>query len=307
MNSPRRPVLLTGATGFIGRHLTRHLLDLGHPVHALVRPASAARAQLDPRCRVIVAELADRPALAAALTEVGHVVYGAGAVRGGAAADFQAANVAGVRHLVEALGATPQAPPLVLISSLVASRPALSDYALSKHDGEAVLHAAPALCWSILRPPAVYGPGDTELQPLFELIRRGIALRPGPPGQRLALLHVDDLVRAIGAALLAPEACRGATYAIDDGRSQGYSWAEIAAAITRRRVREVAVPGALLGAAGRINRLAARVFGYLPMLTPGKARELQQATWLCDNSPFTLATGWQPEIDLEQGAAALFR
>ena len=54
------------------------------------------------------------------------------------------------------------------------------------------------------------------------------------------------------------------------------------------------------------NLACARLFRYAPMLSPGKARELHEANWLCDNRAFTHATGWRPEVDLEHGAAALY-
>lgn len=300
-------VLLTGATGFIGRRLQTHLLQRGVAVRALVRPASAATARLDPGCEVRLGELTDPHAVRAALGGVDVVVYCAGSVRGAGAADFEAANVAGVQTLVSVLEAGPAAPRVVLLSSLAASRPELSHYARSKHRGEEVLRSASDLDWTILRPPAVYGPGDREMRPLLDLVRRGLALRPGPAGQRLALLHVDDLVRAVAACIHHPDGCRHRTFAIDDGRSGGYDWRDIAAAVAGRPVPEVGVPGWLLKALAAINLTAARVAGYAPMLTPGKVRELQQVSWLCDNRAFIHATGWQPEIDLKRGAAALFR
>jgi 2-alkyl-3-oxoalkanoate reductase len=325
VTSTDAPILLSGATGFIGRHLVTHLLDAGYRVRALVRPASAHRANLDRRCEIHTGELSDAAALARALSGVGGVVYGAGSVRGRRLADFLPANEAGIAAMLEALeriervhpaatgGARGGLPPsvgprVVLLSSLAASRPELSDYARSKRRGEEVLERARGRDWTILRPPAVYGPGDKEMRPLFDLVRRGIALRPGPAGQRLALLHVSDLVRAVAACLETPgRACWQRCFSLHDGKADGYGWAEIAAAVTSRRVREVGVPPALLRTVASANRLAATVFGYAPMLTPGKVRELQQPRWLCDNHAFTEATGWQPQIDLERGAADLFQ
>ncbi|MEQ8858167.1 MAG: NAD-dependent epimerase/dehydratase family protein [Pseudomonadales bacterium] len=302
------PVLLTGATGFIGKRLHRHLLDLGVAVRVLVRARSVSGAGLDPRCQIVTGELTDSSAMARAVDGIGAAVYCAGAVRGRRARDFEVANVSGLATLLEALGRSgAAAPPLVLMSSLAASRPELSLYARSKHAGERLLDRADHVPWTILRPPAVYGPGDREMRPLLDLIRRGVALRPGPRGQRLALLHVDDLARAVAACLAASGPCRHRAFAIDDGHDQGYDWHEIAAAVTGRSVRVIGIPGWALRSLGRVNEFVAGFFGFAPMLTAGKARELQQPRWLCDNRAFTHATGWQPDIDLERGVAALFR
>ena len=98
-------MLLTGATGFIGRHLQRRLLERGWRVRVLVRPQSAARAPVDGRCERHVAELTDVDALTHALADVGAVVYAAGSVRGSRYDRFRTANVDGVEALVRALGA----------------------------------------------------------------------------------------------------------------------------------------------------------------------------------------------------------
>jgi nucleoside-diphosphate-sugar epimerase len=145
------------------------------------------------------------------------------------------------------------------------------------------------------------------MRPLLDLARRGVAVRPGPHGQRLALLHVADLVRAVDACLTHGTECRQQAFAIDDGHPDGYDFEEIGDAVAGRPVREFGVPGWALGAVAATNVIAARLFGYAPMLTPGKVREVRQPRWVCDNSAFTRATGWRPEIDLAHGARALFR
>jgi nucleoside-diphosphate-sugar epimerase len=62
-----------------------------------------------------------------------------------------------------------------------------------------------------------------------------------------------------------------------------------------------------LDGSARINLVLSKMFGYSPMLSPGKARELQQAEWLCDNSSFRRVTGWKPRLNLRQGARQLFK
>jgi 2-alkyl-3-oxoalkanoate reductase len=303
LDRPLSRFLLTGATGFIGQHLHRALLDQGHAVRVLLRPASVARAGLDERCEVQVGELTDPAAMARAVTGVDGVIYAAGSVRGRRYADFTPANVTGVETLVQALDGTQR--QVVLISSLAAERPELSHYARSKRAGEEVLRRASSLCWSIVRPPAVYGPGDVEMRPLLDLVRSGFAVSPGPVGQRLALIHVEDLVRAVDACLAHPAECRHRCFTLDDGKAGGYDWHEIGVAVAGRPVRQVRVPAWLLAVLARGNLVAAGLFGYSPMLTPGKARELQQPDWLCDNRDLTLATGWRPRIDLATGARML--
>lgn len=301
-------VALTGATGFIGRALCRGLTAGGQRVHALVRPHSPNRHRLPPGVEQHTVALDDRAGLTAALAGVDAVIYSAGSVRGVDADSFRPANVDGVTALTAACAAMPAAPRVLLISSLAATRPTLSDYAWSKAQGEHALRQHDGLDWTILRPPAVYGPGDVEMRPLLQGMRAGLALRVGPRGQRLSLLHVDDLTSAVLAWLAARAACRHQVYAIDDGHSGGYSWPElVSAARGTRPVLNLAVPRGLLAAVARLNLARARLCGGRPpMLTPGKVRELSEPDWLCDNSPFTAAIGWVPRICLTVGIRGTF-
>jgi 2-alkyl-3-oxoalkanoate reductase len=300
-------VLLTGGTGFIGRRLHRALLDHDVAVRLLVRNASAPPGVVDPRCELCIGALTDAAAVADAVAGVDAVVYAAGAVRGRSPGDFHAANVGGVATVAAALARANPTVGMVLLSSLAASRPALSDYAASKHLGEQALADSGHAAWMVLRPPAVYGPGDAELRPLLALVRRGLAVRPGPADQRLALLHVDDLCRAVLAALRHLPACHRETFTLHDGRESGYDWGGIAQAVAGRRVRELGLPVWLLHTLAQANHALSALTGRPPMLTRGKVRELRQSDWLCDNRDFTRATGWVPQIDLARGAAELFR
>lgn len=303
----RLHVALTGATGFIGRRLQRHLLDSGHAVTVLIRPESAHRHHVDPRARVHAVSLTDSAGLARVLGDAQAVVYAAGSVRGRGDADFRPVNVDGVEAICVALAARVAPPRLLLISSLAATRPALSPYAASKAAGEAVVRGHDGLDWTILRPPAVYGPGDRELLPLFSAMRAGLALRIGPAAQRLSLLHVDDLAAAVAAWLEHGAACRHASYAIDDGQPDGHGWPELHGVLRGARMAlPLPVPRALLDGLARINIALAGLIGHAPMLTPGKVRELSEPAWLCDNSAFTAATAWQPRIALGDGVRALF-
>lgn len=245
--------------------------------------------------------------LLAAVKDCQAVVYCAGTVRGRVATDFAAANVEGLRTVLQALSRLEAPlPPFLLISSLAASRPELSDYARSKHLGEQVLKEFPQVPWTIIRPPAVYGPGEQELLPLLKLARRGLLARLGPPGQKFSLLHVNDLAAAVGAWLAVGRACQQQTFEIDDGVIGGHDWSAVARLASSKQVLTLPIPRVLLNTAARTNWLLSGLLGYAPMLTAGKVRELTQQQWVADNTSFNAATGWQAEINLEQGLKALF-
>jgi nucleoside-diphosphate-sugar epimerase len=155
-----------------------------------------------------------------------------------------------------------------------------------------------------LRPPAVYGPGDRELLPLFRWMERGIAPVLGAENSRFSLLYVEDLAEAILRWLVCGGTAVHRTFELDDGRPGGYTWTEVAdmiGALHSRSVIPVRVPVLVLWVLAALNLAAARVIGYQPMLTPDKVRELRHPNWVCDNAAFTGATGWSPKVSLEEG------
>jgi len=307
LQAPPTSIFVTGATGFIGQRLVSALLEQGHSVCAMIRPGKVNDTRIPQGCKQVSVDLTDVEGLTTIVARSSAVIYCAGSVRGRKIDDFSVANIKGVKAMLDALEQSGNAPPMLLLSSLAASRPELSDYAHSKYQGEQLLHGRPSLPWTILRPPAVYGPGDREMLPLLKMIRRGLLAYTGPREQRLSLLHVDDLTSAVTAWLAVTQPSRNKTYAIDDGTTGGYDWQAIGEAVSDGRVRMLKVPRLLLEGTARANLLLSSLFGYSPMLTPGKVRELVQPEWLCDNRDFAAVSGWKPGFNLKQGAQQLFK
>ena len=284
--------------------LVDHLLAAGWNVKALVRPRSAHRLPEKPGLETVNGSLQDSASLNRLVQGAAAVVHCAGAVRGATAADFNAVNVDGLERLVRAALSLSPRPRFLSLSSLAARAPELSHYASSKRQGEVALAAmAEDMEWVALRPPAVYGPGDKEMLPLFQWMERGIAPVLGEPHARLSLLYVEDLCAAVLSWLNAGS-CRCGAYELQDTQTGGYSWDETIAKVSTlrgRRIIRLPLPAVLLKLIARINVAVARLIGYAPMLTPGKVRELRHPDWVADNSALTAAIGWQPVFPLEQG------
>ena len=297
-----RLVAVTGASGFIGGCLLRRLLGAGWRVRALRRSSPGGGG--DERLEWLRGSLGDRASLAALVDGADAVIHCAGSVRGLGPADFEPANVRGVAALVEAILARSAPPPLLALSSLAARVPHLSAYAASKRRGEEILEAADQrLQWTALRPPAVYGPGDRELLPLFRLMTRGIAPILGPRHARFSLLYVEDLVEAMLDWLALADCPRG-IYELHDGHPGGYTWDEVAdtvAALRGAPVRRVSVPAFVLRGLALLSMGVARIAAYPPMLTLGKVRELRYPDWVCDDAAWRAASGWRPAVAFAEG------
>jgi nucleoside-diphosphate-sugar epimerase len=304
-------VALTGATGFIGAALLAHLTGSGWRVRALYRLRAGRTLPSSPGVEWLPGDLDDPDALDALVAGTDAVIHCAGTVRGARQADFDRVNAEGAGRIAQAAARAARAPRFLLMSSLAARMPELSHYAASKRRGESAVKAASDnMRWTVLRPPAVFGPGDRELRPLFRGIASGFALVPAGTAGRFSLLHVDDLATAV-LRWLAADTGYGETFELDDGRPGGYDWDTVVSVAGRalragRPVRRVPVPVSLLGLAALANLGAARLLGYAPMLTPGKVREITHPDWLCDSHAFARATGWRPTIGLESGLARTY-
>ena len=296
-------VAVTGATGFIGAHLLEQLVRDGLVVRALTRIPRVSR-NAD-RVVWIRGDLTEGRGIDELVDGADAVVHCAGAVRGASAADFDAINVAGTARLARA-SAVAGVGRLLSISSLAARQPSLSLYASSKQRGEDAL-ASSGVPWTVFRPPAVYGPGDKELVPLFALMLRGIAVVPGHPG-RTSLLFVTDLVRAVMAWFGAQEVA-GRCFELDDGTPGGYDWSELIGIAQQMRgahVYRVDIPRRVLAVVGAANLWIGRLLRRAPMLTPGKVRELFHEDWVCATSDIRTALSWQPEVGFAEGLRRTF-
>jgi nucleoside-diphosphate-sugar epimerase len=297
-------VAITGATGFIGQTITRQLVEAGYRVRVLVRSKSSSAKLPASGVDRVMGSLEDRLALESLVDGADAVVHCAGAVRGATQESFDRVNVEGVQRLLQALESQQAPPRLLSLSSLAAREPQLSFYANSKYKGEQVLvNEARRVAWYVLRPPAVYGPGDKEMLPVFRTMAHGIAPVPGAVQARFSLVFVDDLAAAVLAWIRSGNAAR-VIYTLDDGREGGYDWQDIASIVghlCHRRVRLLRLPDWTLDIPAHVNHHASRLFGYAPMLTPEKLRELRHIDWVCDHTALHAATGWLPQVQLEEG------
>jgi nucleoside-diphosphate-sugar epimerase len=295
---------LTGATGFIGNRVARRLVANGCKLQALTRTTSDRSRLSEFNIHWVEGALEDLDSLRRLVRGADAVVHCAGAVRGATQAHFDRLNVDGVARLVRAAVEQHPLPRFLLISSLAAREPGLSHYAGSKRRAETVLaDQAGDMSWVVLRPPAVYGPGDKEMLPLLRWMARGFAFMLGTGKARFSMLYVDDLSEAIRKCLLNEHLPNG-VFELHDGHPEGYSWQNVidtVAHLNTKSVRSIPMPVMVLGLLAWLNLAVSRVFGYAPMLTPGKIREIRHPNWVCDNAAFTNATGWSPGVLLETG------
>lgn len=295
--SPRRSpqvrtLAVTGGTGFVGGHFLRIGRRAGYGIRALTRGWKPPEEGID-----WIDGALDRPDSLGKLCEgADAIVHIAGAINAPDRAGFEAANVVGTANMIDAARAA-GVRRFVHVSSLSAREPGLSDYGWSKARSERLV-AASGLDWTILRPPAIYGPGDRETFELFRMARRGIVALP--PRGRFSLLHVEDLCRLLLATLDEPETI-SETYEPDDGREGGWEHRHFARTLGRlfgRRAVTVAMPRPLLRAAARVDRLVRR---SRARLTPDRVGYFCHPDWVARTERRPPPALWTPQIRTPTG------
>lgn len=331
-------VLLTGGTGFVGRHLLPLLLEAGAEVTCLIR-ASSDTSRLPAEVATVQADLIIGQGLDAALAGKDIVIHMAALLFGIRWRDYLHANAMAAWRLAEAIPRLRNAGHLneecrcVLVSSLAATGPCatvpgvtdnttpapVSAYGWSKLLAEEILGHALGVRLVILRPPIIYGSGDRGLMPMFRGVKCGLAFSPGWRREfPISAVHADDMARAVLCACR-PEAC--GVYHLSDGRIHTMTsfyramGGAVDCALRREphRMRVIHMPqpvltftAALSSASGFVADTLCRCLTghglrHAPQWNLDKDREARQSGWLCDGGRLCRELGFTPRVDLEEG------
>ncbi len=287
-----RTLAVTGGTGFVGSHLLRLALAQGYDLRALTRGWKPPEDEI-----AWVDGALDRPeTLIKLATGADAIVHIAGLISARRPVDFETVNFGGTANMIDAARKA-GVRRFVHISTLAAREPELSEYGRSKAKAERLV-AASGLDWTIVRPPAVYGPGDRETFELFRMARRGfVAL---PPKGRFSLIHVEDLCRLILSLLDEPDTW-SEIYEPDDGREGGWDHRHFARTLGRlygKRATTVEMPKPVLRLASGLDRLFRR---NRAKLTPDRVGYFCHPDWVVRAEKRPPAALWTPEIRTAAG------
>ena len=299
----KKLIALTGATGFVGAHILDRALKEGHRVKAITRRPQQERSGLE----WVAGDLHNKEALKFITREADVLIHCAGIVKARRVDEFHEVNTNTLAHILDLLAHRDQSAGdchVIFVSSLTAKHPHISPYARSKFNAEEILKArGEKFPWTIVRPPAVYGPGDMEILKLFRAMKRGYAPVVGGVDKFFSLIHGRDLAAAILSILVHKTAIHK-TLEPDDQKKGGYTVhdvAEAAAAEFGRPVRPLAVPEAFLLTLAFANEVLAFATGKAPIFSRHKVREMAHPDWVCDPKSHKAISNWRPEIGLKEG------
>jgi nucleoside-diphosphate-sugar epimerase len=312
-------VLVTGASGFLGSHVAEQLAVAGHDVRLLLRWTSSRAFLTGLEYESAIGDVTDPPSLAEAVDGVDAVVHTAGLVKARNDGEFTAVNATGTLNLLLAVEqSVPDLKRFVYVSSLAAHGPSedgrprpvdapptpVSAYGRSKLAGERRVHESAIAARSIIfRPPVVYGPRDPALVPFFRLARLRVAPLLMGGHNRISIIYVEDVARAIVQATSAEAKVEGKTYCPEDGRI--HSWRDLLGAVEMavgRRALRISAPRWSFA----IAALASEAFGLATRravsLTRDKVREMAQRHWVCSREELSHDLAWSPQVDIREGA-----
>ncbi|KPL69703.1 epimerase [Erythrobacter sp. SG61-1L] len=289
-------IAVTGATGFVGQAMLDEAARLGIPVRALTRKPQKPRKGVE----WVKGDLASAKALAALVKGTEAVIHVAGVVNTPDPVQFEIGNVAGTLAVVEAT-LKAGVPRFIQVSSLSAREPGLSAYGKSKRRAEKIVKAS-ALDWTIVRPPAIYGPRDTDMFELFRAARWGVV--PVPEDGAASMIHVADLASLLFALVPSGEDVTYKVFEPDDGRKGGWPHKEMARAIGEAVGRKVLTPGLSKPMLLRAAALDALFRGAKAKLTIDRVNYMSHPDWVCARSKAPPKSRWTPRIDTREGLKA---
>ncbi len=303
--------LVTGATGFIGSHLTEALIQNGFSVKCLVRNPDNLRFLDVSSAEIIRGDCSRIETFWKAVKDVDYVFHLAGLTKAKSEEDFFIANVKGTENVVQAvLENNRNIKRFIYLSSLAAVGPSLngrphtedcepmpvSVYGRTKLQGEKIVLAnKKEIPVTIIRPPAVYGPRDRDLLIFFKMINSGLIPYWGQC--YYSFVYVEDLINGIILSAKSERAA-GEIYFMTDGNI--YTTNDIIEAITEALEKtplRIRIPRFIMPLIGNISQLLRGV----NIINTDKINEMRHSHWICDTGKAVSALNYEPKIKIREG------
>ncbi len=312
----RMRVLLTGGHGFVGSHLVRHLLAEGDAVRCLSRRRTRPETLAGLEVEMVPGDVRDPDAVARAVRGVDEVYHLAALTRSRTRREMFETNVEATRSLVRAARRAGLAGRFVLCSSLAAAGPSpdghdlregdpcrpVTWYGESKRVAEEVVRLeSDGIAWTILRPPAVYGPYDRDFLAVFKAAARGILPRLGDGGRTYHFVYAEDVAAGMLAAARHPTSVGRTYFLTHPERLPVEDFLAHVARAVGRPARLVRVPDSTL----RLLASASEVVGQLqrraPLLNRQRVLELGGTAYVCSADALRADVGWHAEVGAAEG------
>jgi dihydroflavonol-4-reductase len=314
---------VTGGTGFIGSHTVEQLITEGFRVRCLIRPHQTNLRWLQGLpVEFVEGDLLNSASLLKCIEDSEYIIHLAGITKAKYQKDFFAGNATTTNNLLFAASHLKHLKKFCYISSLTAAGPSVSGiplketvhcrpittYGKSKLEGERLCKNYSAkLPVVILRPPAVFGPRDTDILEIFKWVSHGLKPIIGSPAKTLSLVYAPDLAKGIIRATL-DDRTIGETYNIADPTIFTFSSViDYLATVVHKRTIQVPLPKGLVYSMAGIMQFVALLGKNPAVLNIEKARDLLQTHWVCDPRKIQEHIGFQTSTSIYDGVNKTFR
>ena len=308
--------LVTGATGFVGSHLVDKLLEKNYEVYCLKRKTSSTKWLDGKNIKYVDGDLFSNEALEACIKDMDYVFHVAGVVKAKTKEGFYHGNSDSTKHLLEiTYKVNPGLKKFIFVSSLAACGPAktekpvdentvpdpITTYGLSKLKAEdEVYKYKDKFPISIIRPPAVFGPRDTEILIYFKTFSKGLNSVIGFDAKYLSLVYVEDLADAIVLAAENKNADGQKYFVCFD---KAYNWDEIGSLTSEllgKKALKIRLPHSVLYSVGYLAELFSTFSSKPATLNIEKCKDITQLRWVCSNEKIKSELGFETKFTLEE-------
>lgn len=315
-------ILITGATGFIGKFLVDSALTENLNVFAAVRKSSNRSSLNGKNIQFVELDLTSEEKLTSSLNQfildhgpIDYVIHNAGITKTTKITAYEQVNCQYTIHLIKALENTQQPiKKFTLVSSLAASSPGIGEemikidqtgdpvsaYGWSKKKAEAYIEQNCSLPYVILRPPPVFGPGDKDMFPVFDLVNKNLELYVGGKLQLLSFIYVKDLARGIVAATTSD--IKNKKYFLsDNGQYDNEKFNLLIKKYLKKKTLKIKLPLFVVYVVAFFSEIYTRITGNLSQLNIEKIKELKCSNWMCDSRDFYKDLAIEPRYTLYEG------
>ncbi len=308
--------LITGATGFVGSHLADKLLEKNYEVYCLKRKTSSTRWLDDKNVNYVDGDLFSNEALEKCISGMDYVFHVAGVVKAKTKEGFYHGNYYSTKNLLEITNkVNPDLKKFVHISSLAACGPAktnkpvneetkpdpITTYGITKLKAEEEVEKyKDKFPVTIIRPPAVFGPRDTEILIYFKTFSRGLNSVIGFDAKYLSLVYVEDLADGIVLAAENEIANSQKYFMCFD---EAYNWDEIGSITSKllgKKALKIRLPHSVVYSVGYLAELFSTFSKNPATLNLEKCKDITQLRWVCSNEKAKQELGFKPKHTLEE-------